>query len=397
MRTARIAIVLTLAASAPASAQQAVIESGGPLRQVIVGNTLACQVAHTADASLELFPPSQQAGDCGTLVATGGVLYAPQFSSGTATSALGARTAWTPVSQSGVTGAGTSASPFTVTTVAGSGPVRITEVDSYIAGQEAYRTDVTVENISGGAITGVLYRAGDCYLQSSDTGFGFVDGQVGAAGCALSANNSPPNRIEQWYALSPGANYMEASFAQVWAHIATQTPFPNTCRCAESVDNGAGISWSFSLGAGQRATYSHFTVFSPQGNAGPPAPPAQPGPSATPQPAGPTGPTPPAFGRNGVITGLPSARRCVSRRAFQIRIRRRRGREYASAQVFLNGRQVATRRGARVTAPINLRGLPKGRYTVRIVVVTTTGEVITGTRRYRTCTKKRRSGRPGPL
>jgi hypothetical protein len=187
---------------------------------------------------------------------------------------------------------------------------------------------------------------------------------------------------------------MEDSYSAVWAHIATRQPFPNTCQCTTLVDNGAGLSWTYSLGPGQRATYSHFTVFSPTGVAGPPGaarPPA--GGSGF----GPVGSTPPAFGRNGVITGLPSARRCVSRRAFTIRIRRRRGRTYASASVFLNGRQVATRTGTRVTAPINLRGLPRGRYTVRIVVVTTTGEVIRGTRRYRTCTKKRRGGRPGPL
>jgi hypothetical protein len=402
MRTARIAtiaIAALLAAPGAASAQQAAIDSGGPLRQITIGNTLACQVAHTADAAFELFPSQSQTGDCGTFVAVGGVLYGPVFGPASAAAAIGSKTPWSAVSQSGVTGAGTTANPFAVTTVAGGGPVRVTEVDQYIAGQEAYRTDVTVENISGAAITGIVYRGGDCYLQSSDTGFGFVDQQAGAAGCALSANNEPASRIEQWYPITPGANYSEAAYRDVWGQIGSQQPLPNTCRCDSSLDNGAAISWNLSLGPGQRATFAHFTVFSPQGNAGPPAP-VQPGsaePEPTPPGTGPTGRTPPAFGRNGVITGLPSARRCVSRRAFRIRIRKRRGRSYTSASVFLNGRQVAVRRGTRVTAPINLRGLPKGRYTVKIVVVTTSGEVITGTRRYRTCTKKGRGGSLGPL
>ena len=397
LRSTWSAVVALLVLAAPAGAQTpaATISSGGPLKAVSVGNELSCQVAHTADAALELFPSTATPGDCGTLATVGDQLFAPNFTghASTAATGIGPSTAWTPVSQSGITGAGTAASPYSITTVAtaGSTGLRVTEVDTYIAGEEAYRTDVTVQNTGGAALSGVLYRAGDCYLQSSDRGFGFVDQAAGAAGCALSAGNSPPNRIEQWYPITPGARYMEAAFTEVWGHIATKQPFPNTCRCAESIDNGAGISWSYAVAPGARQTFSHFTVFSPQGNAGPPQP-AQPA-----APAGPTGPTPPAFGRNGVITGLPSARRCVSRRAFTIRIRRRRGRTYSSAQVFLNGRQIATRRGTRVTAPINLRGLPRGRYTVRIVVVTTTGEVITGTRRYRTCTRKRRGGTPGPL
>lgn len=402
MTRARIAIAIViataavaagLAAAGPATAQtpSANIASNGPLKNVYVGNELGCQVAHTADAQNELYPPGSIPGSCGTLVAVGGTLFAPNFGQrgGGATSSIGEYTPWTPASQSGVNGAGTQASPYSVTTVVTGGPLRVMEVDSYIPGQEAYRTDVTLENTSGAAISGVIYRAGDCYLQSSDRGYGFVDQGARAAGCALSANNQPANRIEQWYPITGGASYMEAGFSEVWAHIATKQPFPNTCKCAESIDNGAGISWNFSLPPGGRATFAHYTVFSPQGVAGPP-PPQRGG-------GGPTGPRPPAFGRNGVITGLPSARRCVSRRAFRIRIRRRRGRVYTTVQVFLNGRQVLVRRGARITAPINLRGLPRGRYTVRIVVVTTTGEVIAGTRRYRTCERRRGGGRPGPL
>ena len=46
--------------------------------------------------------------------------------------------------------------------------------------------------------------------------------------------------------------------------------------------------------------------------------------------------------------------------------------------------------GARLTAPVNLRGLPAGRYAVKIVATTASGRVIQGTRRYRTCARKRR-------
>jgi hypothetical protein len=46
---------------------------------------------------------------------------------------------------------------------------------------------------------------------------------------------------------------------------------------------------------------------------------------------------------------------------------------------------------------VDLRGLPKGRFTVRISAVTADARIITGTRRYRTSAARRASGGPGPL
>jgi hypothetical protein len=106
---------------------------------------------------------------------------------------------------------------------------------------------------------------------------------------------------------------------------------------------------------------------------------------------------PAAFGKDGVFT-LPSNRSCVSRRRFRIRVRRQRaGVTLVSAAVSVNGRRVAVRRGARLTAPVDLRGLPKGRFTVRISALTADGRAISGTRRYRTCAPRRASGGHGPL
>jgi hypothetical protein len=43
-----------------------------------------------------------------------------------------------------------------------------------------------------------------------------------------------------------------------------------------------------------------------------------------------------------------------------------------------------------VPAAHGLVGLPKGRYSVKIVVVTEAGKILTTTRRYRTCAPRRR-------
>jgi len=246
------------------------IASSGPLTHVYIGNELSCQVAHVGDVSLELYHPSTIPGDCGSFLAVlGTALFAPDFSNHgiTATNSLGSYTPFTPFTQSAVTGSGTAGDPFTVVTVvdAGSTGLRITETDSYVAGQGAYRTDVAVSNTGTSARDVILYRAGDCFLQNSDLGFGFVELVSTSVGCSVNANNSPPGRIEEWVPITGGNNYYEAQFNEVWARIGSQLSFPDTCRCNEFIDNGAGISWSFSVPAGGTVTKSHFTVFSPLG------------------------------------------------------------------------------------------------------------------------------------
>lgn len=96
---------------------------------------------------------------------------------------------------------------------------------------------------------------------------------------------------------------------------------------------------------------------------------------------------PPAFGPGGVI-GIPSAKKCLSRRAFRIRVRKRSGLRYEEAIVRVNHKRVGVLKGRRLTAPIDLRGLPLGVFTVQITVITTDGRIINGTRRYHTCTRK---------
>ena len=121
-----------------------------------------------------------------------------------------------------------------------------------------------------------------------------------------------------------------------------------------------------------------------------------PAPAPTPTPKPTPVPKPTAFGVNGIVSA-PSPKKCLSRRNFRIRIRKKAGIAYETAVVFVNKKRVVTRKGSRITAPIDLRGLPKGRYTVKITVVTSTGAIISGTRKYRTCTRKQRPARRTPL
>lgn len=101
-------------------------------------------------------------------------------------------------------------------------------------------------------------------------------------------------------------------------------------------------------------------------------------------------PVAPTAGANRSI-GLP--RRCRSRRRFPIRVRVPRGERIRTVVIFVNGRRVRVVRGRRARTVINLRGLPRGRFRVDITVRTRSGKRISTTRRYRTCTPKRRRAR----
>jgi len=243
------------------------ITSAGPLDNIFLGVDIAAQIGHTGDSSYEVYPPGTTPADYGTFVVVTDALYAPDMSGhgGTASGSIGTYTAFTPISQSAISGSGSSSDPFTVTTVVGVGAtgLTITQVDSYVIGQESYRTDVTVANGGGATVDAILYRAMDCYLGGSDSGFGMLNGT--SVGCSANPNNVPAGRIEQLVPLTGGNNYYQSTYSAVWAAIGTHQPFANTCDCNTDEDNGAGISWNLSIPAGGSATRSNVTVFSPTG------------------------------------------------------------------------------------------------------------------------------------
>ncbi len=256
--------------TAPAETQTAytsILSSSGPLNEIDVGVDLAAQINHVGDSAGEVYPPDTKPGDYGTFLLISGTLYSSDFQNhgGTASSGIGTYTAFTPVSQSAVTGTGTSGSPFTVTTVVtvGATGLSVTQVDSYVVGQEAYRTDVTVTNTGNASVSAILFRAFDCYLGGSDSGYGVVTGT--GPGCSQNPNNVPAGRIEQIVPLNGGNNYYETGYGEVWSWIGTHAAFPNTCDCTINEDNGSGISWNITVPAGSSLTRSNLTVFSPLG------------------------------------------------------------------------------------------------------------------------------------
>jgi uncharacterized repeat protein (TIGR01451 family) len=246
-----------LALSSTASASS--IVSAGPLTSITISPDLNCNVLHTGDT----LPEWYQGTACGTLAVdrSTATLYGPL--SIPAGGAAVPRTAFTPISQMGPTGTGTSPDPFRIVTVVGLGisGLTITQTDSYIVGQESYRTDVEISNTNLTSRSVRLYAAGDCYLQDSDYGYGRVDGS--AIACTATAN--PSSRIEQLFPLTSGSSYMEDNYGTVWAQIGAQAAGPNTCICATLEDNGILLSWDVTVPGAGSTTVSHLTTFSPLG------------------------------------------------------------------------------------------------------------------------------------
>src|SRR3954452_14548840 len=95
----------------------------------------------------------------------------------------------------------------------------------------------------------------------------------------------------------------------------------------------------------------------------------------------------PTTGTSVLAATLPSRRSCSSRRTFSIHLRRR----FKSAVVTVNGKRTVVRAGKRLKSRIDLRGLPKGRVTVKVVARTRAGRRLVAQRTYHTCVPKKRS------
>ena len=178
------------------------------------------------------------------------------------------RSPYTQISQSAVSGSGTIGDPYKIVTTvdAGTTGLRIT-ADRYVRdgrGELPHRREGPTPG--GNPAATRIWRAADCYLQNSrfTAGVPPTPGS-GAVSCVAGTPDAPSSRIEQWYPLSPGSHDYQAGFSEVWSRIGQQEAFPDTCRCNEYLDNGAGLSWDFDVPAGGSVTKSSLITFSPLG------------------------------------------------------------------------------------------------------------------------------------
>jgi hypothetical protein len=89
------------------------------------------------------------------------------------------------------------------------------------------------------------------------------------------------------------------------------------------------------------------------------------------------------------LVSLPSSKKCLSLRRFQIHIRDPKNDAFKSVAITLKGRKIhAVRKGKYFIATVNLKGLPSGTFTIKITGTTVLGHRLNGSRTYHTCKKK---------
>jgi hypothetical protein len=98
------------------------------------------------------------------------------------------------------------------------------------------------------------------------------------------------------------------------------------------------------------------------------------------------------------VASLPSSKKCLSARKFEIHIRETKLDPFKSVLVTLKGRKIkVAHHGSTYIATISLKGLPPGAFTVKINATTVRGNHISGSRTYHTCAKKPKKSKPKKL
>ena len=249
------------------------IFSAGPVDHIYLGNDLRCQAHYVGDEADSFF--GGVPGSCGTRLRVGDV-----------------NASLIPIEQTGVKGTGSESDPFQVVTrvEAADTSLEITRTDTYVLGDDFYRSDVRVSSSAATEQPALLWHWADCFLQDSDIGYGTFDQATGGVYCSANANNSPPARIEGFVPLSAGAQWFEGAYSD-----ASNPPvggFPNTCRCGEQIDNGMGLSWNIVVPPEGSTTRSFLSAFSPRGTVFDNVPPQT---EITDGPSGATGDSTPTF------------------------------------------------------------------------------------------------------
>ncbi|WP_344465361.1 isopeptide-forming domain-containing fimbrial protein [Kitasatospora kazusensis] len=198
---------------------------------------------------------------CGTGLSVGGKTYggADYVSSGSSYRTQA-------VNQTPTTGKGTSADPYTMTTEFTAATVMsLSQTETYVDGENGFRIDITVTNNDTKKQTGNLYRAGDCYLQGSDSSYGLVLPAAPGLGSGIACvkNKDGTGQSMMFVPLTAGSKYSEGKYGDVRDEVQSGKALSNTCDCANNVDSGMAISWPYELAAGASKTFSFYTYFRP--------------------------------------------------------------------------------------------------------------------------------------
>lgn len=236
-------------------AWQDIGSDAGPLQHIYIGTDGAFQVRHSGNSDYQFNPPTSALGDAGTFMEYG-LLYMPDFGNHDSTDTPGfGGNIWDMNAQSVVMTANGVSRVITVLQSLGD-DITLTVVDTYVHGQNCWRTDYIIQNNYTAAAVITLYRGADAYLNGSNSGYG-VTRAGGVVGVAANAGNDPVGNAI-WFVPLVADQYFEGTPASLWTLIDDVDDLPNTV-VAGSGDAALALAWALTLPAKSVAVRSCLT------------------------------------------------------------------------------------------------------------------------------------------
>lgn len=217
----------------------------GPLLNIWIGEDGSFQVRHTANIDYQFSPPASVLADAGVLLAdlTNSRLYAPDFAEHVDTNVSISYTVWDPHSQSVVMTADGVSRVITILQTLGD-DLTVILVDTYVHGQNCWRTDIIIYNITTTDYDVILYRVADVYLNGSTNGYGATRAG-GVVGVTENEDNDPVGNA-LWMAPLVADQYEEDDPTTIWSKLEARSDLDNTV-VATSDDAMCAVAWELSI------------------------------------------------------------------------------------------------------------------------------------------------------
>jgi hypothetical protein len=235
--------------------------SGNPLTIHIATDT-SIQVDYAGKPDGQVSPPFEDEADSGGLMWGGApvipiFVYGPDWANHD-TSAANLVNPWIPLGQSAVSGSGTAADPWQVTTTVGDAPQptrRVVQWVRYVDGNNCFRVLYTVNNLQSDAPDPfTFFHAVDMWPDDTDDGYGFYDTATGAVGAwngdMTFLEYLVPVTVDLGFPMPPASHYQEAYYSDIWDRIGSMAGpgpgFNDTIR-TDWKDTGAGLQWDLTF------------------------------------------------------------------------------------------------------------------------------------------------------
>ncbi len=234
--------------------------AGNPLTIHAASDT-SIQVFYAGKPDGQVYPPGYDEADSGGFMWWGvpGIplqVFGPYWA-GHDLSSANPVSPWLPIGQSAVTGSGTVADPWEVTTYVNSGfGVEVAQWIRYVDGDSCFRVLYTVNNVqTPGTESFTFFHAANLHPDDSNSGFGYH----GSATDAVGAWNQDRTFLEFFvpvtsdlgFDMPPASHYQEAAYQAIWNNIGTgplsQGPGFNDTIRTDWHNSGAGLQWDLAF------------------------------------------------------------------------------------------------------------------------------------------------------